>query len=180
MKILVLSDTHRNLHNTKDIFENLKDAVDIVVHLGDCDDDMEFFKAKYTNLNFYGVAGNCDFLSAGPDEYDFVVNGRRIVLTHGSRQNVKGGYGGLIDLAKEKGADVCLFGHTHFPIILELDGVLLMNPGSPSMPRGVNFPSYGILDIDETGNIDAAVVGKINNVYKTLSPNKNGSFVNPL
>src|SRR5689334_12658502 len=108
MRILALSDTHRNIHNTKDILERLKNSVEIVVHLGDCYDDMDYFKRKYKELKFYCVIGNCDFLSTADHEACFFVNGRKVLLTHGHNQGVKYGYETLLNYAKEKEADICL------------------------------------------------------------------------
>jgi hypothetical protein len=31
--------------------------------------------------------------------------------------------------------DVVIFGHTHYPVIEEYQGILLVNPGSPSLPK---------------------------------------------
>ena len=48
---------------------------------------------------------------------------------------------------EEKQADVVVFGHIHVPVNREADGILLINPGSPSRPRN-GVPSFGILTLE--------------------------------
>ena len=31
--------------------------------------------------------------------------------------------------------DIAIFGHTHYPVIEEFQGILMLNPGSPSLPK---------------------------------------------
>ena len=33
--------------------------------------------------------------------------------------------------------DVVIFGHTHYPVVEEFQGVLMVNPGSPSLPKQI-------------------------------------------
>ena len=168
MKILLLSDTHRILRNVKEIFQNLSDSVEMVIHLGDCYDDMEGFVEQYNHLTFHQVLGNCDFNVGKKKEDIIIVNNRKILLTHGSSQDVKYGYDELVEYAQQKEVDICLFGHTHYPIIQKFGELLLMNPGSTSLPRGVSSPGYGILDISEDGQVAASIVGKFKNIYRTV------------
>ena len=56
--------------------------------------------------------------------------------------------------------DVLLFGDTHHPLILDLDGALLVNPGSPTYParRKPGFiGTVGFLDI-KNGAVTASLV----------------------
>ena len=168
MKILILSDTHGNLGHTRQIFENLHNAVEMVIHLGDCYADMKELKEQYAHLDFRCILGNCDFHGGRKREDQFVINHKSILITHGERHSVKSGYDEIISYAHRKSADICLFGHTHCPTIQRTPNVLLMNPGSPSLPRGVSFSSYGILDIAENGEVCASIVGKLNGVYKVV------------
>ena len=52
---------------------------------------------------------------------------------------------------EEKQADVVIFGHIHVPVCVEEDGILLVNPGSPSRPRN-GVPSFGILTLEKAKN----------------------------
>jgi hypothetical protein len=54
----------------------------------------------------------------------------------------------LIDRARENRCSAVLFGHTHVPL-LQADGeVLVVNPGSISLPRQGNKPSCALLEVD--------------------------------
>ena len=47
----------------------------------------------------------------------------------------------LVSSAKNLACDIVCFGHTHASMIRKMDGVFLLNPGSPR--------SYAILDVDK-------------------------------
>jgi putative phosphoesterase len=50
-------------------------------------------------------------------------------------------------LAREADADVVVVGHSHRPEIADLDGRLLVNPGSYAQPRRYR-PAHAELDIE--------------------------------
>ena len=54
------------------------------------------------------------------------------------------------------GIDVLISGHTHISFIKEIDNMLLLNPGSPTVPR-LSDPSVMVLEIDNKG-IDARII----------------------
>ena len=62
---------------------------------------------------------------------------------------------GLADIksvAKSKGADIVMFGHTHIPVIDYDDDIIALNPGSLSHPRQEGHqPSYILMEIDKKG-----------------------------
>ena len=58
MKILVLSDTHHNIRLMNTIID--KEKPDMLIHLGDCLDDMENNPLIYA-LPCNSVPGNCDY-----------------------------------------------------------------------------------------------------------------------
>lgn len=50
-----------------------------------------------------------------------------------------------------KPADIVVFGHTHYPVVEEHQGVLFINPGSPSLPMQVRrLGQVAILEITPT------------------------------
>ena len=77
------------------------------------------------------------------------VCGKKIVYTHGDLFGAKYGNGGLVSLAKEKGADIVLFGHTHSPLVEYISEYekpfYLFNPGSAGHREG----SYGVITLSE-------------------------------
>ena len=61
----------------------------------------------------------------------------------------------LIETAKADGADLVLFGHLHIRMDRYADGIHLFNPGSAAQPRDQFAPSYGLVDIMESGILTA-------------------------
>lgn len=140
MKILVISDSHRMTNRLANIFDEQSDA-DAVIFLGDGESDMDNAEYLIKSGNVYKVRGNCDFCSALTDEALIELAGKRIFFTHGHIYSVKSGYEQIIAAAKSKGADICLFGHTHSPYKECVDSLNIMNPGTASLGQ------YGIVEI---------------------------------
>lgn len=146
MKIIVVSDTHGNMHRLKDVVENNKDA-DLFLHLGDGAE--EFFEVKklYPDLFMDIVRGNGDLgYDHVPNYKMFDVCSHKIFASHGYMHNVKDSIDNYVEFARGKGADIILYGHTHKRFTKNQDSLYIMNPGSLSYPRSQG-PSYGILNI---------------------------------
>lgn len=146
MKILVLSDTHRNLERVYKVLNSLKDEIDCVIHCGDVCDDVELLKKKY-DFKFYNVRGNCDSDVNVPSELFFELCGKKFFVTHGDMYGVNWGYDRICYKGAEVGADICIFGHTHIPIIEKYFDMFILNPGSLASPRGNSNFSYGFIEI---------------------------------
>ncbi|MDU5587891.1 MAG: metallophosphoesterase family protein, partial [Finegoldia magna] len=58
-----------------------------------------------------------------------------------------------IRFAKANNCDIVITGHTHVKVLEEKDGVILLNPGSPSIPKD-GVKSVAIIDDDEIKLID--------------------------
>ena len=104
---------------------------DYVFHLGDCQNDIELF-AKELKSKLVCVKGNCD---GGGEERVIFIDGVKVLLTHGDRYSVKTTPYKLLLRAREMGAKVAFYGHTHLAKIEEDDEVMLVNPGA--------FSGYG-------------------------------------
>lgn len=158
MKLLVISDTHRYLNNAIDVLNSVKRNIDVVIHLGDHDDDAIMLQGKYPGLPFHYVSGNNDYNPDTPKEKLLTINGRKLLLTHGDRHRVYFTYERLYYYAAEKDADIVLFGHTHSPVVDDSGGLIVFNPGSLSLPRSTPNPTYGALDISDSGNISGVIM----------------------
>ncbi len=143
MRILVISDTHGNSHNAEKAIEML--CPDKVIFLGDGEREMENLSYLYKDIQFYMVAGNCDFLSQLRTVDSMTVCGKRIMFTHGHPYGVKGGTGTLEKTARENGYDIVLYGHTHIPENRYDNGLYIINPGSASRPV-FSRPSVAYID----------------------------------
>lgn len=156
MKILVVSDTHKDFEALKRVFEAVQDA-DTLVHLGDGENEFEQLSKMYPQKAMIYVCGNCDYGNY-PGTHIIQACGIRIFCTHGHRFGVGMGLEHLAQLAKMNGCKAALYGHTHVRYTGVINGVQLMNPGSPSCPRGGNKPSYGILEVSDNGDINMNIV----------------------
>ena len=132
MRILVLSDSHHAMSFMEECAEKRKP--DCILHLGDYYPDGFDLKQLFPNAAFYQVPGNCDAYTCREDLPLVLMprlGGCDIYMTHGHRHNVKLTLWPLLRDARQAGAQIVLYGHTHIPDChYEDDGLLVMNPGS--------------------------------------------------
>ena len=146
MLVAVVSDTHRSDSCVKSIKTLIKDA-DILIHLGDNVEDAEELEREFKG-EVYIVAGNCDFSRKYPKDRLIEIEGKKIFMTHGDLYAVKVGLNSIYYKGREIEADIVLFGHTHQAMIERTNELILMNPGSPSLPR-LSKKSIGFISIDD-------------------------------
>lgn len=146
MKIGVLSDTHMMKRYMDKTIPYLKEC-DLIIHAGDNFADSKYLHSM-TGVGIMAVKGNCDFEHV-EEELEFEVGNKKIFLCHGDNYGVKYGISNLEVKAENINADIVIFGHTHTPICLEKNNILYINPGSVSLPRGVDYRSFIILDIKD-------------------------------
>ena len=151
MKWLVFSDSHGNIDYMRRAIELEKP--DRVLHLGDVAWDGARLLDACPGLKLEQVRGNCDWASQLPTVGEYEAEGVRIFYTHGHLYGVKSGDYQLISAARERKAQVALFGHTHLAREDYEDGLYLMNPGRLSGWEA----SYGILDITPQGIVTNVV-----------------------
>lgn len=147
MKIIVFSDSHGYTKNMLKALDMFKDEISLIVHLGDCVDDVKDI-SKISNIAIKNVSGNNDF-SNTPYEQCFNIDDNKIFITHGHEYNVYFDVNRLYFRLRELGANIGLFGHTHNPFVLKEDDIFILNPGSISFPRKLDFPTFAIIDLNE-------------------------------
>ena len=151
MKIIVISDTHRDFNSLHSIVKANTDA-DMLIHLGDGEREFADVSALYPELPMVYVCGNCDF-----DDHErshiAIASGLRIFCCHGHMYHVREGLEYLIAEARRNDCSIALYGHTHLYRTEQIGGVFVMNPGSPSQPRGGNGPTYGVITINGDGMV---------------------------
>ncbi|WP_250278945.1 metallophosphoesterase family protein [[Clostridium] colinum] len=145
MKALIFSDSHSNIKNMKTAIKMFEDEVEIIIHLGDYVEDIEKVKKIYKNKTFIQVAGNNDFTDI-PNEKVVYINGHKVFLTHGHEYNVYFGIDKLYYRLQELNSKICLYGHTHKPLVFAEDNFLILNPGSISFPRGGSICSFILME----------------------------------
>lgn len=123
----------------------------MLIHLGDNYSDADKF-AQSLNINeVHNVFGNCDFYYTNDGiVLEKMIEGKKVIMTHGHKYNVKSGLSKLLLFAKEKKADLVLFGHTHKALNELMDNILFFNPGSTTHPRE-GRPTFGIIKITQDG-----------------------------
>lgn len=146
MRILVVSDTHRDRSALRAAILRQPSA-EVVIHLGDGAEEAEEMREKFPEKTFFLVRGNCDWGRHLPVEGLETFRGKNIFYTHGYTYNVKYGTEKILAAAREKEADVLLFGHTHQPVAEYREGIYVMNPGSLRGAEG----TYGIVDLTDAG-----------------------------
>ena len=151
MRIAVLSDTHGNLSWMNKLMP-MFDSVDAVIHLGDLVSDAKKIQERI-KCPLYYVAGNCDIMSSAPQEFEGYIGGKKIFAVHGNRHSLEYGLYSLAADARQREAQICLYGHTHIPDITSCYGLWFVNPGSISRPRGMSRNSYAVIEIDSRGEI---------------------------
>ncbi len=150
MKILIVSDTHRQTQSYFDAL-NAEKPVDMVIHCGDLEGDEEIFRLR-TECPVVMVSGNNDFFGFCPKDQMFTLGRYKIFVTHGHFYGVSLDTQRIREEARERGANIVMFGHTHRPLIDLSGDVIALNPGSLAYPRQEgNRPSYMVMEIDDKG-----------------------------
>ena len=144
MRILVLSDSHGNVENMARCVE--RTDPNIILHLGDCQRDAEALHRQFPAIPMQSVPGNCDWSSTEEPERLIELGGKRILMMHGHTRSVKYTLLNAVYAARECGADILLFGHTHHALADHDGGLWIMNPGSVG---DRHTPTYGIITVNE-------------------------------
>lgn len=143
--VTVISDTHGN-RRALDKLATVFAESDYIIHLGDTSDDGVGLRTAYPDKTFL-VNGNCDFVKLGVNELTLQIEGVKIFATHGHLYSAKHTHDRLVRRAKELDCNIVLYGHTHRADEREIDGVMVLNPGTLSRYAQ---KSYGYLVINGT------------------------------
>jgi len=139
LAIGILSDTHGRLDG--EVVDRLR-CMDMVLHAGDIDGP-EILQAIGESDKVTAVRGNMDWgeWSQGLPQEEFVEAGGILIYMIHDVQKIS------IDPGS---ADIRIVinGHTHRPSAVQKNGVLYLNPGSPSFPRGGHKASMAVIEID--------------------------------
>ncbi|MBI5680056.1 MAG: metallophosphoesterase [Methanobacterium sp.] len=169
MLIGVISDTHIPERASKipEIVFKIFAGVDMILHAGDLVskevlDELE--KIAPTKCS----QGNMDraYGFKLPKSVSFEIEGVTVGLNHGEVYP-RGDTQQLKYIAMEMGVEVLITGHAHWPFIKEVGDVLLLNPGSPNVPR-LSDPSVMLLEIKDS-TVDAEIIKIGDPVCKALN-----------
>ena len=152
MKVLIVSDTHGREDNLEKVLEK-EEPIDAMVHLGDVEGSEDIIRAM-TDAPVYMVAGNNDFYSDLPGQAVIKLDRYRAFITHGHGYHVSYSPNRLVEEALNRDAQIAMYGHTHVPHLEQIEGVIVLNPGSLSYPRQAGRePSYIIMETTPDGQV---------------------------
>ena len=137
MLIGLISYTHipdRAKEIPQKVIDTFKD-VDLILHAGDLT-SMEVIEELEKIAPVMAIQGNMDRVNGIdlPKARVIKAEDLRIGLVHGEvypRADTQQ----LLYLARQLDADILVSGHSHQPKIEQIEGILLLNPGSPIVPR---------------------------------------------
>lgn len=159
MRLLVVSDTHGDIRGLMAVLSLLGRSVQALVHLGDGAGDVRSVARTGVPMPpAYCVRGNVDGDATMPQKRRIEAEQGIIIAAHGHRYPLGQGVGCLVKAARDEGARAFFFGHTHEPYCEERSGVLILNPGSLSRPRGLWGQSFAVVEAAPGTNcLDAKV-----------------------
>ncbi len=134
--------------------EGRLEGVELILHTGDMCNDGSYLE-EISGIKVIAVKGNADPVYT-PYESELVLDleGYKILLTHGHLYGVKDTNDRLFYRGKEIGADIVVFGHSHIPLTVEEEHMLMLNPGSIGFPRGLSSKSYAIVTLGDHIKVD--------------------------
>lgn len=156
MKYLIVSDIHGSSDSCEFIYDEFKNGkYDQIICLGDVlyhgprnDLPNNYNPKKCIEIlnqikdHIICVKGNCEaevdqmVLSFKIlDNCDFKYNNYNIHLEHGHHLDLYNG-----------DANMIMSGHTHIPVLENNNGILYLNPGSITIPKGGFERSYAVMD----------------------------------
>jgi putative phosphoesterase len=146
----VVADTHGALSNAA---AKALEGSDAIVHAGDVGPGyvLETLEA-IAPVTLVRGSNSCVAEGRAPIVVNVKLGGIRVMAAH-----LESDLTGAADPALA-GARVAIFGHTHLAEITECDGVLWVNPGSPTQPRQGSAKSVALVTIAVDGSVSARIV----------------------
>jgi hypothetical protein len=148
MQIGIISDTHYCRAAPwiiPDWIEKAFSGSDMIIHAGDLERP-EVTAALSEIAPVYVVRGNCDYYDLSVPEVIGVKTPAGLLTVAHRAEKARASI--------ENETRIMVYGHTHLPVISEEKNLLVINPGSPVLPRGGLPPSIAVVKI-ENGKIIA-------------------------
>lgn len=161
MKYMIASDIHGSAYYCRELLNAYRNSGagrlillgDILYHGPRNDLPKEYAPKEVISMlndlkdQIYSVRGNCDtevdqMVLEFPILSDYAllaIDGLTIYATHGHIYNQD-------HLPPMQKGDILLHGHTHVLAAERFGDITILNPGSVSIPKGGNPPTYGILE----------------------------------
>ena len=145
----VLADTHRysRAAAVPEAAITRMGACDAYLHCGDFLDPA-LLQPLRDRASLYAVLGNvdpADLAGETPGAVLFRLGQWRLGVIHAAGPNVAAWR--RTAAAFPERLDVLCFGHSHRPVALNNNGLVLLNPGSAVDPRGLPAPSVAVVEL---------------------------------
>jgi len=157
MLIGLISDTHIPDRENKipiTVLETFKD-VELIIHAGDLT-SIGVKEELEKIAPVLAVQGNMDrtYNIDLPKSLTKTIEDVKIGVNHG-KVYPRGDTQQLYYIAKELDVEVLITGHTHQAFVEQIDDILLLNPGSPTVPRLTN-PTVMLMTVKK-GEVDVEI-----------------------
>lgn len=145
MRLGIISDTHGLLR--PEVFEVFRE-VDLIVHAGDIGDldVLTELEAIAPVIAVWGNTDRMDVRARVPEVVERRIDGLDFLVIHGHQLGTP---------TPDKlhtaypGAEVIIYGHTHRPLLTNVDVIVtVMNPGGAGARRFDLPPSVGIMELE--------------------------------
>ncbi|MEA4939082.1 MAG: metallophosphoesterase [Christensenella sp.] len=143
-RVAVFADTHHSFKWLPFAVERLG-KVDLLFHLGDFAPDAEQVAEALGGVPYFAVRGNNDSGSVYPKQRIERVEDVWLMLVHGDKYYTTGQ---MAQQARDNHCAAVLFGHTHEPLLRADGEILIINPGSLSLPRAGSQHSCALLEVE--------------------------------
>ncbi len=142
MLIGLISDTHGLMRDSA--LDALR-GVELILHAGDVG-RRAIIDALWTLAPVHAVYGNVDARDGLLLEaFDSELSGQRVHMSHGHDL----GSPTPEALVARYDADIVIYGHTHRPLVKEVRGTLVINPGAAGPARFDLKPSVALLTLPD-------------------------------
>lgn len=161
MRVGIVSDTHGDVEAWRKVMQIFSN-VDVILHCGDVlyHGPRNPIVAGYNpgalsvelgdlNVPVICARGNCD---ADVDQLvlPFVLQEPGAVFWQELKIFIHHGHlwmgEKLVKVGAKQGAEICCHGHNHIPEITQYGDIWLINPGSPSLPKGGHPPTAALIE----------------------------------
>lgn len=178
MRIGIVADVHcRDIHLRNTVALMVNEGVDEILLAGDAHFDNRFSNEVMDVVREHGIhyitgnhewnllsdhgasareaahvrTANLEVMAAAPESLRTKVNGKSLLMVHGSPWGPKGQYlyagNPLFERCNELDADYLIMGHTHVPMVERHGRTLVINPGALAYSDALGaLGEYAILD----------------------------------
>lgn len=154
---VILADTHipRRARTLPEGLVAYLERADLVLHAGDLIGSSVLEELSAYNAPAHAVRGNVDMPGLDlPEALQLNFGGAKIAMVHDSGRKE----GRRKRLGKRfPEARVVVFGHSHIPLLEDENGLLLLNPGSPTDKRRQPEHTFALLRSEE-GDVRAEII----------------------